>query len=409
VFKKAAGYVRDSRELNPDITLYRAELAELLPEAFERLLSYDDAEMNLKLVGALARIQLGIASVLDRQLVCSHRWHFLLIDQSQGELHLRSEALGRKAIEMVRKSGQDKTLNPHILYQHGQYLACCGAIEEMGLSGHETLCLAAKMMAEAFGDGPICLYFGPSIRWRNLRRLAKEAASKCQEGMGREEFDHWEKIAGAHDTASRSKGAKASMESGNQGENHLGDLENIGIRLAARLIAVARDRNAVTAVYTAIPLAEDILRNYVCLVLNLPPQGSSFEGVDGQTISEWWQEPKVFMLPDKTERLSGTHLAVLAGVLSSQRGKPLFSDPADLSRFLRLLDERNIPAHHVITPNEQANKILIERTTMLLDRMFESGDSRLTVKEIESWFRAPIRFLDARTGSSISRMNGRRP
>ena len=408
-FAKAAGYARHSKELNPDITVYRAELAERLPEAFERLLSYDEDEVNVRLVCALARMQLGIATVLDRQFVGGHRWHFLFIDQSQGEPRLRSEALGRKALEMVRKSGQEKTVDPHELYQYGQYLACCGAIEEMGLSGYEVLSLAAKMMAEAFGDGPICLYFGPRVRWYRLRQLAREAASKCQEGMGGEEFDRWERIAGAHEIVSRSKDVRARIELGRKGETNLGDLENMGILLAARLIAVARDKNAVTAAYTAIPLAEDILRHYVCLVLNLPTQGSSFERVDRQSIDEWWQQPKAFKPPDKTERLSGTDLAVLAAVLSAQRGKPLFSDPADLSRFLGLLDERNISAHHVMTPTEHGNEDLTERTTMLIDRMFESGGSRLTVKEIESWFRAPIRFLMGRPGSSSPAVNEGRP
>ena len=192
-----------------------------------------------------------------------------------------------------------------------------------------------------------------------------------------------------------SAAVRLMTEAEKKGESSVRELEDVGIRFAARMIAAASDKNSVTAAYTAIPLAEDILRHYVCLVLELSPLGSAFEAVDAHSINAWWKQPKAFKPPEKAERLSGTHLAILAGVISAQRGRPLFLDLVDLSRFLSLLDERNISAHHVTTPTDQANKDLFERIARLLDRMFLDGGSHLTVREIANWFRAPLRFLRA--------------
>lgn len=393
VFAKAAGHASNLGELNPDITVYRAELTERLPEAFERLLRYEEDQAGLRLADALAKMQLGTASLSDRRFVASHPWHFLLVHDR--ESRPRSEALGRKALEILRMSRRDKSVDPTNLYHEGQYLACCAAIAQVGFPNDQVLCFAAKMMAEVFGDGPISLYFSPTVKWNRMKLLAREAASRCQDTMSRKEFDRWERIAAAHEAKSPLKRAPARIEAGNQNEANVCELENAGIYLGARLIAVTRDKNPVTAAYVAIPLAEDILRHYVSLVLMLPTEGAAFESLDRGSIDAWWKQPKPFKPPDKSERLSGAHLAVLAGVVSGQRGKPLFYDAVDLSRFLSILDERNISAHYVTIPNTQTNKDLNERTTTLLNRMLQDGGSQLTVKEIEGWFRAPTQFLSA--------------
>ena len=91
--------------------------------------------------------------------------------------------------------------------------------------------------------------------------------------------------------------------------------------------------------------------------------------------------------------MSGTNLALLAAVKSSEKGAPLFRDPDDIANLLRLLDERNFPAHYISSPPEQLSKALITQATMLLNRMCMDGGSSITVKELEAWVRPPMGFL----------------
>src|SRR5207244_7133486 len=101
-------------------------------------------------------------------------------------------------------------------------------------------------------------------------------------------------------------------------------IEDAAIYLGIRRLAVDRDQNTLTAAYTAIPLLEDILRQYVVLVLNLPLNGSAFVNVDEALIEQWWGSRTPFKRPDPSARLGGTELALLAAAVSAQRNTPFF-------------------------------------------------------------------------------------
>lgn len=266
-------------------------------------------------------------------------------------------------------------------------------MEQGGPPANRVLFCAVQILAEAFGDAPGCLYFSPKVRWGQIKKFAREAASLCENEMSRAEFDHWRRIAESHETQFQVNGDDIKKKMNIQEKIDLQELENAAIRLGIRVLAVARDRNSVTAAYTAIPLIEDVLRHYVCLVLKLSTKGLEFVDIDSRKIDRWWKEPKTFKFPDETERLSGVYLAMLAAVKSTERGKPLFDSPDDIARLLNLLDERNFPAHYVVTPHEQISKGLIAQAVILLNRMCSHGGSSITVKELETLVRPPMRFL----------------
>ena len=272
VFEKATAYAKNFIWVDPDIRNYRTELAEHLPEAFERLLRYDEDE-GFRLVEAVARMYLGIASPLDKQILSDHPWNFLLIESKSGEFGLRSEALGRKAFQMLRSSRRDPSVQPESLYEQGQYLACRAVMKQGGPAPNRLLFFAVEIVAEAFGDAPGCLYFGPKVRWGQIKKFAIEAAGICRNQSERAEFDHWRRIAESHETESPVDSDDKRKRMNLQENSELQYLENAAIRLGIRVLAVARDRNSVTAAYTAIPLIEDVLRHYVCLVLKLSARG----------------------------------------------------------------------------------------------------------------------------------------
>ena len=393
VFEKAAAYARNLGVFDPDIRKYKTELAEHLPEAFERLLRYDE-DVGVRLVEAVARMYLGTASPLDKQILSDHQWHFLLIENEGGEFRLRSEALGRKALQILRSSGtRGPGVQPTLLYEHGQYLACRAMMEQGGPPTNRVLFCAVQILAEAFGDAPGCLYFSPRVRWGQIKKFAVEAATICEDEISRAEFDHWRRIAESHETQVQVSDNDIKKKMNIQEKMDLQELENAAIRLGIRVLAVASDRNSVTAAYTAIPLIEDVLRHYVCLVLKLSTRGSEFVDIDSWKIDTWWKEPETFKFPGKTERLGGVYLAILAAVKSTEKGMPLFDSPDDMARLFKILDERNFPAHYIVTPHEQMSKALIAQAIMLLNRMCSHGGSSITVKELETWVRPPMRFL----------------
>ena len=82
-----------------------------------------------------------------------------------------------------------------------------------------------------------------------------------------------------------------------------------------------------------------------------------------------------FRLPPEGATLSGASLALLVAVLSADRGKPLFAQPIEFSRLLRLLDERNIFGHDVRTPKGDIGKLLVERAAILLIACVQMGDT----------------------------------
>jgi hypothetical protein len=86
-FELAARLIPDPTSLDPDIRLYRSELAKVLPNAFSPLLRYDENDSS-KLVEAIVRMHLGIANTADYVLIKNHSWGSLLLYEHAGEVHL---------------------------------------------------------------------------------------------------------------------------------------------------------------------------------------------------------------------------------------------------------------------------------------------------------------------------------
>jgi len=388
-FSIAAEYARNMEKFDPDLRFYRAELVERLPDAFDRVLQYDEREVNDKLNEAIMKMHLGTASSFDKQLVCSHPWNYLLLDGDSEKIMLKSEVIGRKALKIIQANRQRKKIDPIFLYEQGEYAACCAILNEMGPAFDKILFNAAQMLVEIFGDSPGNLYFRPTIKWGRVKQLANEAAIRCRDLHSREEFDHWRRIAEIHEAASDRGKDLCKID-----KDNIHFFEDAAIRLGIRIIAVRGDRNPVTAAYSAIPLIEEVLRHYVGLVLRVSLSGSAFEFVDRDVFDQWWRRPTPFKYPEKNEILLGTNLTMLAAVVSVQRSKPLFDDPIEVARLLTLLEEgRNLLGHYVTTPNERMSKTLVEHAGKLLDRMCCHRGSELTIKEIEAWVKFPRRFL----------------
>ncbi|HXO27882.1 MAG TPA: hypothetical protein VOA80_11085, partial [Thermoanaerobaculia bacterium] len=278
-FARAANLAVTQLPLPPDLRPYRAMLTRDLPTAFARLLRFDDEDARPRLIEAVARMHLGTAEVDHRRFVDDHRWRDLLLVEANGQLGqgqpgLRTEALGRMALELLRQEGSARSaeVTPERLYRHKEFKACCLALEQREAPPERLLFRAAQMLFEIFGDAPGNLYFGPEVRWHHIQQLAQGAAEAAPSEPSRLEFERWARIAGILGTAPSGHHLSgiARADAGRE------ELENEAIRLAIRVMAVERDRNPVTAAYAAIPLIEDVLRLYVTRVLALPANGSAF-------------------------------------------------------------------------------------------------------------------------------------
>jgi hypothetical protein len=395
-FAKAAAYTLNFGFLDKDLRLYRLALMEQLPSVFERLLRYDDDERASKLINSIAKIYIGAATPLDDQIATEHRWKSLLVKTETYPLQVICEALGRKALEMLRSSKTTVTIQPEILYQEGQYLACVSVLKGAKLPYSEAFLCAANMMAEVFGDAPGDLYFSPKINWQHVEQYARRGAKECVDKIAQSEFERWIRISEIHkvdwDNIKRN-------DSSGKGNISAKVAEDTAIRLAIRVLAIQRDTSPVTAAYAAIPLVEDVLRNYIVFVAELPLDSKAFSGIDETMIKEWWKEKKTFKLPEGNAPLNVTHLAVLAAVISARRKAPLFDNPEGMSRLFRVLDEgRNRLGHYVIIPSEQLSRSLVEHAASLLDRIYIQIGSDLSIEEVSNWVRPPKYFLSASRG-----------
>jgi hypothetical protein len=386
-FAMAANLASSSQPLDPDLRHYRAELISKLPDAFERLLGYDEEDVRPRLVEAVARMHLGNAFPEDRRFVDAHRWRDLLLDENGGEPRLRTESLGRKALATLRHERRAE-VSPENLYRQGEFRACCAALQELGAPQERLLFRAAQMLDDVFGDAPKNLYFGPDISWRRIELFAMAAAKACADEPSSQEFERWARIA-------RIQSEAPSGRSDGQPEANSKDPEDDVIRLGIRVLAVKRDRNPVTAAYSAIPLIEDVLRRYVLLVLKLPVNGSAFSQVERSRLESWWRDDSRFNLPEPSSLLNATQLAVLAAARSEERGHRLFDEPREVSRMLTILNEgRNVLSHYVTTPSAQKGRDLSDCAARLLDQLCKHLGSSLTLHEIETWVKPPYRFLE---------------
>lgn len=392
-FVRAIRAIPDHRHLDPDLRHYRGVLLEQLPDAFERLLRYDDLDDGCRLLEAVAAIHLGTATASEHCFVEGHRWAALLLREEEGLERLTCDALGRQALAMLRARRHDDATSPQVLYERHEYRACAEALRRHA-GPNRLLQVAAEICAEVFGDAPRGTYFDRRVRWRRVERLAAKAVeASSDDGAAAGEFRCWERVASALSCQAPDgpAGVVAALE-GLRGRG-ASAIEEAAIRLGVHVIAVRRDVNAVTSAYAAVPLVEDTLRHFAALVLDLPLTGEAFAQIDGTEVAKWWVGRGEFRRPGDTEALSGAPLALLVAIVSGARNKPVFARPEELSRLTSLLDTRNVFGHYVVSPPGGRGRALASAAEELLDRMCRDGGSQLTVRELERWLLPPRRFL----------------
>jgi hypothetical protein len=129
-FEKAAREIMDPDSLEEGIPFYRSRLTEILPDSFSPLLRDNDNSNANKLVDSLASVYLGTATTTDYQRIRNHRWGMLLLCETAGTMHLRCEALGCAALVRLRSQQTHDWAEPEMLYEQGQYFACCQALKQ---------------------------------------------------------------------------------------------------------------------------------------------------------------------------------------------------------------------------------------------------------------------------------------
>lgn len=386
-FSKAAASAINVMPFTDDIRVYRAELSQQLPPTFERLLRYEGNDDSSKLVEAVARIHLGSATSEDGDILKGHRWRAFFITDSD-HLGLKTEALGQMAVVMLRNSKRSEQIHPEILYEQGEYKACCKSLSDPSYSTRLVLKIASKMLADVFGDTPGSLYFGPNIDWTKVRTMARDASQLCPNEAARVEFERWQFIAKAF--ANRKQHVAHPIKT----EEHYDLFSEVAIRLGLRLLAISQDNSDVTATHMGIPLIEEILRAYVLFVLNLEDLGISFKDVAPDEITKWWLDPKQFLYPEPQSKLSASSLALIAAIHSDRRNQLLFPDSKELSRTLRLLDQvRNILGHYVTTPQTQDRLRLISSAKLLFGNLCQHGNLSFGLEDLQHWVKPPRRFL----------------
>lgn len=385
-FDAAAAYTK-AIVGEPEVREFRAEIRERVPETFDRLLQYDTGAGRMALVRAIGRCHLGIENDCDRRLIWGHPFRgVVLADEGRsGRIELCSGLLGARAARLMRESADDVTLDPRELYRRRQFGACVDVLADGPGGGKEVLAAAAEMMYEVYGDEPGSLYFDRRVDWRKVDLCAERAAQECEDRGSAAEFRNWAAIARAHaGQANRTDGIVAIEE----------DIRHSIVYLAVRTLASERDDNGVTGAYTAIPMVEDALRRYVSLVLLLPLEGSVFAKVSDGELEKWWRRGDGFIRPDGETKLAGAELALLAAVVSEARGCPLFSEPAELSRLIGVLDEaRNQLAHFAVTPSGEVKGKLVRWTKRVIDAMASQSGVALDVDRVDRWIEPPLEFL----------------
>ncbi len=329
--------------------------------------------------------------------VRSHRWSDLLVEGEERELRLVCEPLANMALRIERQRGREsQDIGLSLAAQHyrqGHYSACIEGLREATAPPLGRLRAAATMMKEVFGDNPQSPYFRADIRWKTVRELARDAAQD-EEPDSAGEFRGWEKIAHVHAGLPRSDRRAMSDYLETLENNLVPGAEKAVILLGIRLLGVERDPSPVTAAHMAIPLVEDILRHYVRLVLQLSVSGEAYSRVSDRDLSTWWPRPDNFQRPSGKEPLSVPELALLAAVVSSRRGKPLFDDPRDLQRLVTTVDQvRNLVGHHVTNPEEKARSSLSRLSRELILKMCSHSQCDMTLECLAELVRPPRRFL----------------
>ena len=379
LFSKAAAYVevvRERRDLREYSRLLRSEFA----QEFRRLIRYDEHDDSgvPSLAESIARMQWGMGTDADVEVISGHRWGELFLRSGGERRELCSRALGACGVDMLGRL--PRRLSTEALYERGEYLACKEQLGNARVEGRIPLAIAAEMLSLAFGETDESLYFSAEVDWKRVEMLAREGMVACDEGLAVEEFEGWVRVAEAM---------------GGSGQEWASVTRRDCVRIGLRLLAVRGDRNPITAAYSAIPLVEDAIRTYVVRIRRVEARGAAFAGLEDGEIEKWWNRGK-FARPREDERLSGAALVVLAAVLSARAGSSVFEDAADVMQVVDRLGEfRNRMGHTVDTPGRKVSAALADCAERILDAVREQGSLALSVRDLEKWVRPPRAFLAA--------------
>jgi hypothetical protein len=115
-------------------------------------------------------------------------------------------------------------------------------------------------MRAVHGPTHLSSHLTPDIDWEEVHSVATEGTRAAASADTAAEFAAWGRVADAF--RSREPTAEYAL-----------------IRIGCRLAAIDSDAHPVTASHTAIPVVEDLLRQYVVRVEGLPDTGRAFEGM----------------------------------------------------------------------------------------------------------------------------------
>ncbi|MDB4285469.1 hypothetical protein N9903_01010 [bacterium] len=387
---KAAYLAANSRSDSMTIPAFKKYLSDQLIDSFSRFFDYDE----LSLVWSVARVHLGNPGVKDLRNLTTHRWADIILREPQDGNSLICEALGRKAMSLLRKRSDGDEIDPKKVYMQGLYGACLQDLVEMGESSYPVLYPAANMMQLVYGDSPRNLYYC-DVQWSKVKELADLAGSRCRGSSAKEEFVWWGRIAEA--LGKRDAFEKDDIDKYLLDKSDLPTAaEDAFIYLGSRALAVLRDKNPITSVYVAIPIAEDVLRNYAVFVLGVPTCGKAFVDVRDDEINEWWSRSK-FNRPSMDERLSATHLAIVVAIYSNRSVRKVFTSSKQLQKLLTVLDsKRNLAGHYVTVPTEKERTVFIEESINLVRVYGEHAEVEFSLEELEHRLSPPMAFLEER-------------
>lgn len=359
-----------------DLPAYRDVLRRELPDAFGRVLRWDehDARGERPFLAAVVAIHRGCSVPADWSLVRSHPWADVIVsDGEAGRLPSIAPPLGMKAAKMSAELGL--TGAPEDLYRAGSYQAC---LDQVARDPVSPLSMAARMMLEVYGVSAACdLYFHPDVRWRIVGSLARDAGERCTTDEGRLEFERWRRVASALEDIDDGPAPSADSV----------------LRVAVRIAAITRDSNPVTSAYVAVPVIEEALRVYLRSLTEEPPELLLASMAEGD-LHRWWSRPEPFRRPLAGQRVSGVCLALTAAVLSEKDAHPLFDSPAALGKLIGVLDSRNLLGHTVVTPEKSMARRLSDAAARILDEAARRAGVRFTSADVERWLQPPLKFLD---------------
>ena len=376
-FVKATQLISGPDMLIDNVQWYRKELIEQIPGCFARLMKYLWTNNEPDVIQSITALHTGLVDKKQVSMLRQHRWASIILSLSNGSLKLSCESIGRAAVTFLRENVGEKrtTYSPEELYRRREYSACVRVCNQYPQYEHTFLKKCARLGELLFTDSPQSLYFD-QVSWKRVARSAKELAEFCKHEDDREYFEGWILIADAH--LNRPTNNQKSIEEYLEKAVLRGAsaIDEATVYLGIRILAVISDPSTTSAAHVSIPLAEELMRFYVALVLKKKTNGSAFSDLADNQFSDWWRPSEKFNRPSDKARLTTSQLAMLVAIGSKARGLGVFDSAEDFQRFLTKLDvRRNLPGHYVVSGNKEKHDRWMSQIRQIYNRLI--ADSRL--------------------------------